>query len=244
MSDPSDRLVRMRMWTIYALVDPRTEAIRYVGWAFNPQKRLADHVAKARKADTHKDRWLRQLAAGGAVPVLQVLETGCGNWAEAECRHIAAARAAGADLTNSTAGGEGIVGYRFSAETRERMAAAKRGRKLAPDHVAKVVAAHLGRVRPPEVRAAISAAKMGHVVSVETRAKLSAAALGFRHTDETRAKIGAAGRGRVHSEQAKAMMRAAKIGKPLTDEHRAKLSVARRARVHATSARLNSGASS
>ena len=30
----------MRAWFIYTLIDPRTDEVRYVGWAYNVAKRV------------------------------------------------------------------------------------------------------------------------------------------------------------------------------------------------------------
>lgn len=67
-------------------------------------------------------------------------------------------------------------------ETREKMRAAKLGRKHTPEHNAKIAAGNLGRVDTPETRERKSAVKRGalnpmygRTASIETRAKLSAA---------------------------------------------------------------------
>lgn len=118
----------------------------------------------------------------------------------------------GGILVNLTAGGDGVSGYRFTAEgkahlsavrrgkkypmrgpateeTRKKQRQAKLGRKLSPEHRAKIGASHLGRKRPPEVGAKISAAKTGKRWSEERRAILRAA---NRSRDpEVRARISA-----------------------------------------------------
>lgn len=223
----------MRTWYIYSLIDPRTDAVRYVGWAYDVHKRLRDHITKARREHSHKASWLVGLAQEGWQPLCQVLESGTGDWAEAERRWIAFYREQGADLTNLTNGGEGIVGYTFTAEVRRKMSEAKRGRSLPPEQIAKLAAALKGRRRPAAVVKKIADARRargGWSVSEETREKIRRSVTGFRHTDEARAKIAEAGRGRRFSDEARQKMSDAKRGKELSADHRQKLSEAKRGR--------------
>lgn len=220
----------MRTWSVYALIDPRTNAVRYVGWAFNPKKRLGDHCAKAAKETNHKAAWLRLLRSLALAPVLTILETGAGDWAAAERKWIAHHRAAGADLTNATDGGEGVVGLVFSPASRAKMSAAKQGRRLAPEHVRKVAESNRGRPCPPHVRAALTAANTGRPMPEHVKRALVAANIGKAHTPETRTKMSASRTGKHHSEESKARCRAAKVGRPLSAEHRAKLSAAKKGR--------------
>jgi len=89
-----------------------------------------------------------------------------------------------------------------SPETRTKIGAARRGRKLSIDTRAKISAALRGKPKPPrspEHRANISAALSGKPRSVETRAKISAANRGDKNPakrPEVRARISAALRAR------------------------------------------------
>ena len=205
-------------------------AVRYVGWAFDLGRRLAQHSRRAKAERNHKACWLKHLADLGLGPILTELESGTAGWADAERRWIAHFHSLGANLTNLTDGGEGIEGFRFSEVSKSKMARAKLGKKRTAEHTAKIVASLRGRKRPASVGQAVSRAKLGHSVSEETRVKLSRAIRGRKHTPEAIAKIAAASAGRHHSSNAKAKQRAAKIGKPLSIEHRRKLSEAKRGR--------------
>lgn len=94
---------------IYGLRDPRTRAIRYIGKARNPRHRLGQH-RRDRPRDrkrNHREAWIDSLAADGISPEIVILEVCDGSsWKAAECRWIAAAKAAGWDLVNGTAGGD------------------------------------------------------------------------------------------------------------------------------------------
>lgn len=99
--------------TIYGLVDPRSNRVRYVGkttWSL--AHRLKGHLAEVKaQGHTHKSRWIAGLLAEGLRPSVIVLErVPVSDWEEAECRWIARLE----DLTNVTAGGE-VGGWGWQA---------------------------------------------------------------------------------------------------------------------------------
>jgi hypothetical protein len=100
------------MTFIYALRCPETGDVMYIGKADNPVRRLKSHLSDARRGSTKHAtaRWIVGLLMRGSRPRLDVLcEVPPGEtWQEAEKRHIAQYRAAGAPLTNSTSGGQGL----------------------------------------------------------------------------------------------------------------------------------------
>jgi hypothetical protein len=93
----------MRTATIYGLVDPRTDRVRYVGkttWSLT--HRLRGHINGATTA-THKGRWILALRAEGLCPSAIPLEVvPVEAWEAAERGWIERLD----DLTNSTPGGE------------------------------------------------------------------------------------------------------------------------------------------
>lgn len=151
----------MRIWFIYVLIDPRTDEVRYVGWAFNVRQRWHTHVSSAPRTRSHKANWIKQLLALGLRPVYQIIEQGTGDWQEAEQRWIAYYRAQGARLTNMTDGGDGTPGLYPSQETRDKMSRAHAGRKMSPEAIAKTAAAIRGRKQSPEHIAKLSATRKG-----------------------------------------------------------------------------------
>ena len=64
-----------RAVTIYALVDPRTDEIRYVGQTVHPEGRLQCHLREARKNPerTRKTRWITEVFSHGLEPMLRSL---------------------------------------------------------------------------------------------------------------------------------------------------------------------------
>lgn len=223
------RVESHKAWVVYVLKDPRTQRVRYVGWTFDLHKRLRNHITRAPRESTHKACWIKGLLSAGMEPVAEVVESGDGAWADAERRWIAQYRADGADLTNLTDGGEGVVGLAFGAESRAKMSAAKLGRPQTAEHIERSHAPLRGRQRPTEVvaRAVNVKKEKGYTHSPETRAKLSIAGTGRVPTAETRAKIGAAHTGGHLTEATKEKLRAKRVGKPLSAEHREKLSAAK-----------------
>jgi hypothetical protein len=107
---------RMREHTLYALRDPRTQEVRYIGKTVNPKERLKGHLASARLGHPqHIHRWIRRLLTDGLKPQWEVLEVVIGNVAacERERALIAEFKSVGARLVNSTIGGEGAPGAKM-----------------------------------------------------------------------------------------------------------------------------------
>jgi len=112
---------------IYALIDPRTEETRYVGFSTKVIERCMWHV-EAKDAEGHRAHWLRSLARDGVtakVLILEVVETEAA-WQEQEIWWIAFMRSQGHGLTNQTDGGEGTRGHIFSEEQRRRVGEASK----------------------------------------------------------------------------------------------------------------------
>lgn len=104
----------MRKVLIYALKDPGTNDIRYVGKTVNLKNRMNRHKRDALSGNTaiRRNAWLRSLLHKNQEPVIQILEeTNETEWAERERYYIALHHSE--KLTNMTAGGETC---RFSGE--------------------------------------------------------------------------------------------------------------------------------
>jgi hypothetical protein len=133
---------------IYALRDPRDMEVRYIGWSSRPAKRLKNHISAARTGSEtgHKARWNRKLISIGMLPCCEILEhTTPKEWQPAEMRWIAYYRRLGNRLTNSTDGGEGMLGWKPSVKTRAKMSAFHRQRWRDPKTLAKVYADAVAR---------------------------------------------------------------------------------------------------
>ncbi len=201
-----------RRHIVYALTDPRTETIRYVGKSSTGMERPQSHrlhLNLARDPNLHKVRWIQQLQALGLSYRIDVLEeVGDGDINAAEIRWIAYGRAQGWPLTNLTNGGDGQSGRVFSAETRAKMSAVRTGKKASATTREKIRQSKLGRSRPD---------RAGQPFCDWT---------GRSHTDETRAKIRAALAGHCKGGNVKGAL----LGRTFSPESIARMSAGQRAR--------------
>lgn len=65
-----------KITSIYILIDPFTQAIRYVGVTNQGlDERLAEHIYYARKGDKcHRSCWIRKLLSDNLKPIIQLVE--------------------------------------------------------------------------------------------------------------------------------------------------------------------------
>jgi hypothetical protein len=247
-------------WTVYALRDPATGKVRYIGWTSKSLgSRLACHIHEASTeigVHTHKVRWIRTLISCGARPLIEALESGTGDtWSEAERKWIASFRAQGVDLTNGSDGGEGNLGYNASAETRAKLSIANKGRKLnlTPEQRAKRsafskaintgrkmpreaverrAAKQRGKPRPPEVIEKWHAAIKGRKLSQQEREVIRTRQTGKTATAETRKKMSDSHKGKVPNwtDEGRTRMIAASKNRSLSPEQRRRISEGQRNR--------------
>jgi group I intron endonuclease len=203
----------MRPIFIYVLRDPRNDRIRYVGKTIqNPRDRLSAHIRQAKRDNkSHRDRWILQVLDADKKPVVEIIEEATEeNWEEREQYWIAHYD----NLTNETAGGEGLHGHRFSDDHRRKLGEAQAGNTK-----------WLGRKHKPETRAKMSVKMSGEnnpnygkTFTKEYRKKLSEAQKGRRHSDETRRKMSQAAKGNTRAK-----------GHKQTEEHKQRAIEARAA---------------
>jgi len=215
---------------IYALKDPNTSEIRYIGKADDPVKRFGQHqkLAISGKKKSHVYNWFR---ACSGVPVLEVMaEVPKSCWQFFEQATILDAREAGQHLVNISKGGDGggHPGFKLSPETRVKMSAASAGKPKSDSHRAHISDGQRGRVHPPDIRAKMKAnhadfsgeknPNFGKLLSSDTRAKIRAAKLGKKQSPEACARVSASllgntrRRGKKQSPEACAKISAALLG--------------------------------
>lgn len=163
--------------SIYALLDPKTKQVRYVGVTrFSLARRLGGHIQSALKANSnlHVHNWIRKI---NRKPIIQLIEiVSFSVWAEKEIWWIAYYKSQGCKLTNSTIGGEGACGTVPSKAARRRRSEFMKGN---------------------------TRRKRGTKSKASTKKKISKSlignkrALGYRHTEESKAKIAEAIRKRA-----------------------------------------------
>jgi hypothetical protein len=128
---------------IYALCDPITFEVRYVGKANNPYKRFYGHRGHLMdKKQNHKVYWIALLRRKGLKPIMQILEQCDKNaWQERERSWISFYKnVCKNDLTNGTEGGDGATGprklykqklpFRHSQATKLKMSEKKKNKRL------------------------------------------------------------------------------------------------------------------
>lgn len=212
----SQAMDRYRTATIYALADPQTNQIRYVGATTRAcSRRFMEHWTRSLRSKTHVERWIAHLRRMGMRPQFLVLEREVEDWGARERYWIAKLQNQGIDLTNGTIGGEGTLGHIKSALTRARLSAALTGKKLSPERVERM----RQRRATPETCQKISAAQKGKKARPESCAKRSESmkrlwASGYRHSPEAVARMSAARRGATLSVETRQKISESKKGKP------------------------------
>lgn len=221
------------MGFIYALADPRTLEIRYIGKTEQTvERRLVEHVRHAR-AEKKRARiyiWIRALEREGLLPVALVLDErpdrASLNEAERQC--IALFRESGARLVNHTDGGDGgdTGGNKHPKDDEYRKKISEGLKKYHAENpgssgiekAAAVSYASWQNAEKSEVRRArISESLRAH--NRENRDKVLARARGA----ERREKIGAAVRKRYEDPEERLRTGAA-VAAAMTPEVRAKIS--------------------
>lgn len=64
----------MKYTSIYVLIDPRNNKVRYVGKSNNIKQRYMAHINKARKQNLHKYNWINLLKRLNLKPKLKIIE--------------------------------------------------------------------------------------------------------------------------------------------------------------------------
>lgn len=102
----------MRAAYIYGLLDPRTNALRYVGKSCDPILRHRSHIAYGRKRIRKgvMNQWIKDLADQKLEPELVLIEKIEGDWKEREIYWIHRLREEGYPLLNTSSGGIGADG--------------------------------------------------------------------------------------------------------------------------------------
>jgi len=148
---------------IYALIDPDTCKIRYIGKSIRPKERLSNHMNEA--SNCHRSHWLQKLKADGKRPhqiILQELDNDS-DWQSAERYWISFGKKNYWPLVNNTSGGDGVND--LPEETRKKMAQTWIGRKHSPKTIEKLKAARANRVTSDETRKKHSAAMKGRKIT-------------------------------------------------------------------------------
>ena len=147
---------------IYALIDPFTFRIRYIGKTDNLKRRLANQLNET--SNTYRCHWLQSLKSKGKKPIQAVLQevSESENWQEIEKKWIRIAKKYGWPLVNCTDGGDGVTN--LSGESKERMLLTWKGRKHKPETLLKLSASSRGRVKPEKSKDIVSQKMKGRKI--------------------------------------------------------------------------------
>lgn len=151
------------MITIYALTDPRTKAIRYIGKSIRVKGRYLDHLND--KSKTHKTNWITSLRRIGLKPGLLILQELDDNadWQSVERDWIKIAKDNKWDLVNSTDGGDGVLNV--SGEGALKMKLTWVGRKHKPESLEKMRLANIGKKKSEESKMLMSKIMKGRKIT-------------------------------------------------------------------------------
>lgn len=164
---------------IYALIDPFTFKVRYIGKSIRPKERLMNQLNENSK--TYRTHWIKYLKSRGKRPIQVILQElkDEENWQEAERKWIRIARKHGWNLVNCTDGGDGVIN--LSGESKERLLKTWKGRKHKPESIEKMRIRSSQQVRSESSKVKLSLKMKGR--KIEWREKLKNAVRKFSDQD-------------------------------------------------------------
>lgn len=210
-------------YCVYALLDPETEEIRYIGKTVAAlHTRLSQHIyaAKSNKWKSHVNTWIRSVLNRGLRPIAKPLTFVDDKeiLSQEEIRLIAYYKKRGARLTNLTDGGDGAPGRILSEASRKKMSESHKGQ---PGH-------WTGKKRDAETCRKISESNKGKKawnkgipMSEDQKAKISSSRKG-KSMGNQNAK-GGPGNPTSPSEETRRKIAQSLAGRKVPDEVRARI---------------------
>lgn len=176
-------------YLIYALSDPTTNQIKYIGQSSRGMVRPRGHFypSNYNQRKTYKDYWIKSLIAKGIMPVIDIIEefNSKEELNEAEKFWISYFRYIGCILTNTAEGGAGdypVNKNRVCSESRrKKIGDFHRGRKRSQITIERLRHSQLN-LSPEKLKSKMD--------------KLRLCATGRRHSIETKNKLSLIGKGR------------------------------------------------
>jgi group I intron endonuclease len=222
------------MPTFIYIIENKVNGRAYIGKTKVPEKRWRRHKDAASKCN-EKSFWLYKAMSKHGVEnfefrIIDEHEDEAYALKVLEPMWIKRMKDAGVHLYNMTAGGDGTPGFEHTQETRSKISASNKGRKLSAEQRKHLSDINKGIKPTEEARRKISETNKGKSKpprSDEHRKKLSEAASKRRKTEEQRAKLSASMKasnnvGHLHSAETKEILRLKATGQVQSDETRAK----------------------
>lgn len=127
---------------IYAIVEPHTSEVRYIGKSVNGLSRPKAHfrATEYNKGVRPIQKWMKQRTESGVIPEIKILEISdrAEDLSALEIKHIAEHRATKSRLLNCTAGGDGSLGRPVPNSIREFLSKKFKGRKISDELKRKI----------------------------------------------------------------------------------------------------------
>lgn len=129
------------MVKIYALINPVTDVVFYIGKTNRTLcRRLSEHLNLSKGVNGHKNNTIKKILSEGRKPIIKLIEeVDLDKWVEREKFHINDYRNKGYNLCNVTDGGEpggNFIGKKHTEQTKIKMCLAWKNR-IIPDNFDK-----------------------------------------------------------------------------------------------------------
>ncbi len=117
------------MISIYTLIDPRDELIRYVGQTSNPKVRYRSHLRGNKYRNTHTTNWIQGLLDLNLKPIMiEIDQCEIKDLDITEQSYIRLYKSFGCNLTNHSIGGHSSLGCKHSLESRLKRSLRQKGK--------------------------------------------------------------------------------------------------------------------
>lgn len=158
---------------IYALIDPNTNEIRYIGQTTKSlQYRLNQHINNAKyNIPGHLYNWIRNLIKNNKIPNIILLKENA-EWNIDEINFISEYKKNGYNLVNATDGGDGTLGLKHSEEYKMYMSIIGKNRKHTEESKYKISCAHKNKIVSNETRKKFSLLRKGRKLNNEWKRKI------------------------------------------------------------------------
>ena len=167
---------------VYGLLDPITGCLRYIGKSTSGFFRPTQHFYRSNlKSNTHKNNWIKGVLNIGLKPkIICIHEVDDGEILnQAEQFWIQYYISIGADLTNSTAGGNGLYGYSHKIESKQKTSLAIKHLWTTSEYRAKQLKSKNGRILSDN-----------HKNNISKNSKCVSGFKGLKHSTVLRKKMG------------------------------------------------------